>query len=486
MKQTAQSLLMLGAAVLLLMARASAEAPNLDFAEYPIDGSFQGISCVYIADLDLDGDMDIVGGSEWTPWSSSIGIAWWRNEGGSPPTWTRFAVDASFRNVMSVEVAFIDKDLFPDIVATSWDFHQIAWFSHTGDPTSTWTKAAIESSFINAHDAECYDIDDDGHVDVVGINSTPGGIMVCYQTGADPPLWTTQDVTSAFDGGKSVDILDFDHDGDPDLVAAAADADQISWWENSGGQPIVWLQHDVTSSFNGSHDFDPGHINGDGLYDLIATAYLSGEVAYFTCDDLTADLWTQHTITSQLGIATKALGRDFDRDGDLDIVAVGKDPGHLLIYENDDFSWLADTLRMGYLGGWALACHDFDGDLRPDIVGGASALGTLSLWMNHSVSAATGETPRPAIQRLSNHPNPFMAATTISLLLPRRMHAELAIYDATGHLVKRLIDGELREGLNQVIWNGTDASGRSCGSGTFFSRLRMGKTVCTRALVRPR
>jgi hypothetical protein len=486
MKWTAKSLLMCCTTLLLQMPYASAEAPNLDFVEHPIDADFQGIACVYIADIDLDGDLDIVGGSEWTPWSASIGIAWWRNEGGSPPSWTRFPVDPSFSNVMSVEVAFIDGDPFPDIVASSWDLHQIAWFSHAGDPTGAWTKGIVRSFFSNAHDAECCDFDGDGRIDVAGTNSTPGSIVVCYQTGAEPPAWTNQNVSSGFGGGKSIDILDFDHDGDPDLVAAAADADRISWWENSGGQPIAWVEHPVTSTFNGSHDFDPGDLNDDGSYDLIATAYLANEVAYFICDDLATDSWTQQTITNQLGTATKALGDDFDRDGDLDVVAIGKDPGCLLVYENDELSWSADTLRTGYFGGWALATHDFDADLKPDIVSGASVLGTLSLWVNHSTSAATGETPRLGVRLLANHPNPFRATTTIAVRLPRRAHAELAIYDAAGRLVRRLFDGELPRGLSRLTWDGTDAGGRPSGSGTFFTRLKMGEEVHTRKLVRPR
>ena len=90
--------------------------------------NFLGIHRVKVVDLDLDGDLDIVGGSEQTPYSLSQGLAWWRNDGGYPVTWTKFVIDFTFKHVMSVDVAYIDPDPFPDIVASSWSNGKISWW----------------------------------------------------------------------------------------------------------------------------------------------------------------------------------------------------------------------------------------------------------------------------------------------------------------------------------------------------------------------
>lgn len=220
--------------ILLPAAGGRSFAQNLSFDSHAVDLNFPGMSCAIIEDFDGDGDPDIVGGSEGTPYNTSKGIVWWRNEGGNPLTWTRYLIDYYFDNVMSVEAADLNDDGFSDIVATSWNDHQIAWYENSGGTVPTWTKRVIRNSFTNAHDARCLDMDQDGDLDVVGINSTPGSVVVCYSDGAVPPSWTTQTVTSSFAGGKVVSLLDFDHDGDPDIVGGAMDAHTLAWWENQG------------------------------------------------------------------------------------------------------------------------------------------------------------------------------------------------------------------------------------------------------------
>ena len=139
--------------IIIVISVVSVQSQNFTFEQHPIDLSFQGLHAIKVIDLDDDGDLDIVAGSEITPTSNSIGIHWLRNDGGNPINWTRFAIDSSFIHVMSVDVDYIDNDNYPDIVASSWSLHQIAWWKNSGDPTQGWTKYVIKSNYTNAHDA---------------------------------------------------------------------------------------------------------------------------------------------------------------------------------------------------------------------------------------------------------------------------------------------------------------------------------------------
>ena len=75
-------------------------------------------------------------------------------------------------------------------------------------------------------------------------------------------------------------------------------------------------------------------------------------------------------------------GCDFDGDGDMDIVAVGKVPGAVVVYINDNFIWTAQILKSGFDGGTGLDVLDLDGDGDMDILAAASGLGKIYWWEN--------------------------------------------------------------------------------------------------------
>jgi flagellar hook assembly protein FlgD len=70
----------------------------------------------------------------------------------------------------------------------------------------------------------------------------------------------------------------------------------------------------------------------------------------------------------------------------------------------------------------------------------------------------------------------------MSFTLPEAGHAVVAIYDARGMEVARLVDQTLAPGPHTVDWNGRDAYGASMPSGTYFCRLTTADSVMTRKL----
>jgi hypothetical protein len=71
-------------------------------------------------------------------------------------------------------------------------------------------------------------------------------------------------------------------------------------------------------------------------------------------------------------------------------------------------------------------------------------------------------------------PNPSAAATTITWSQPREERVGLGIYDLSGRLVARLVDGVAGEGSHAVRWDGTDSSGRRAPAGVYLYRLKSG------------
>jgi hypothetical protein len=83
-----------------------------------------------------------------------------------------------------------------------------------------------------------------------------------------------------------------------------------------------------------------------------------------------------------------------------------------------------------------------------------------------------------------NHPNPFNPATIIEYYLHESAPVTLEIYDVSGRLVARLLDGVMQEhGPHSEIWDGRDSSGREMASGVYLYRLESGKTMLSRKML---
>lgn len=447
------------------------------YERHDIETNFDGIKETKMIDLDNDGDLDIVGGSETTPTTTSKGIAWWRNNGEN--NWERFSIDTSFLHVMSVDVAFIDNDIYPDVVATSWQLHQVAWWKNSGDPTQGWTKYIIKLNFTYAHDAECTDIDNDGDSDIVAVSYGLNRIVICWNDGNPTNNWQTSILTNSFGGALNITPIDLDKDSDPDILGTASDADLISWWENSGNNPISWTYHNIDSNFVGSSDLCIIDMNQDGLYDVIGNAWKSNQVAYWICNNLQNNDWTKHIVTTQLPIASGTDAGDLDKDGDVDIVAVGKIPGELSIYKDSNFVWTKILLTNDFYGGTDAKVLDLDGDKDLDIVSAASS-GKLVWWENQTVVGVSDDNNEILIEfRLDqNYPNPFNPNTTISYSIPAESFTTLKVYDVLGKEITTLVSEKKSAGKYEVNFDGNELS-----SGIYFYQLKAGSLTDTKKMV---
>jgi hypothetical protein len=83
------------------------------------------------------------------------------------------------------------------------------------------------------------------------------------------------------------------------------------------------------------------------------------------------------------------------------------------------------------------------------------------------------------------YPNPFTQSTELGIVLPRGMEgasASLSVFDASGRLVRTLVDGPQRAGIHRIVWDGTDNRNRRVDAGIYFLKLDAGGHKLVRRL----
>jgi hypothetical protein len=107
---------------------------------------------------------------------------------------------------------------------------------------------------------------------------------------------------------------------------------------------------------------------------------------------------------------------------------------------------------------------------------------TVRLVTNPVAVEEAGEA-RPVLALWQNHPNPFNPLTTISYSVPRETQVRLTVYDLSGRVVARLVDGVESPGRHEVRWSGEGHRGGALASGVYWYRLATPFGTVARRLV---
>ena len=88
----------------------------------------------------------------------------------------------------------------------------------------------------------------------------------------------------------------------------------------------------------------------------------------------------------------------------------------------------------------------------------------------HGAPAGGREAPRTL--SVSAYPNPFNPETTIRYTLPSAGVVRVDVFDASGGLVRQLVNAQQPPGAFTARWDGRSASGDAVGSGIYFARVQ--------------
>jgi PKD repeat protein len=363
----------------ILTLQMSGSSAQIEFTGYTIDDQFNGPGGVFACDVDGDGDGDVLGAA-----SGGGEIAWWRNDGGNPIVWTKQTIDDQFNGAIFVFATDVDGDSDTDVLGAAWNGNEIAWWRNDGGDSIAWTKQTIDGDFGAAHEVFACDLDNDSDTDVLGAAATGNEIAWWRNDGGDPIVWTKQTIQAGYIGARSVYVADIDGDSNNDVLGAALGSNELTWWRNDGGDPIAWVKFNISSSFNGSHMVRAHDLDDDGDSDVLGTAYGAREISWWRNDGGEPITWTKLTVDGNFDAAVTAHAADIDRDGDLDVFGTGQQAsGEVSWWRNDGgdpIVWTKFMINDDLGGIWPAFSCDFDGDNDIDIVCGGFNDNEIRWW----------------------------------------------------------------------------------------------------------
>ena len=192
------------------------------------------------------------------------------------------------------------------------------------------------------------------------------------------------------------------------------------------------------------------------------------KLGWFRVKQVVSVAISKFDVTAQSGVVS--IRSEFRSDLGVDAVNLyrGTGSGDLTLIESSfdaasHFEFVDRTVVPGTSYRYQIGVTDGDGEFRSPIV--------------------TVNVPEIGSALAQNSPNPFNPTTLIRYELSDREHVTLSVYDASGQLVRTLVDETRPFGKNEVVWDGKSDAGTPVGSGVYFYRLTAGKFSESRKMV---
>jgi len=251
---------------------------SADFADQVvISNSADRPESVFAADLDGDGDMDFVVAS-----SDDDKVAWYENTDGAASFGSEQIIDGVVDGAIAVFVADLDGDGDPDIVTAANLDDEIAWYENRLDELSTdfGPKQVITGLADGAQAVFVADLDGDGDPDVLSASAVDTKIAWYENTDGGGTFGPQQVIFTSAHSKYSVFAADFDNDGDMDVLSGATNV--VGWYENTDGAGSFGSQNVITSTAGNVRAIFAADLNGDRNLDVITTSRSEDNVTWFT------------------------------------------------------------------------------------------------------------------------------------------------------------------------------------------------------------
>lgn len=325
------------------------------------------IYSLFVADFDGDGDMDVCTATQ----HSQRKLSWFENVDGNGTFDGPIIISTVLDRVVSVYAVDVENDGDMDLLTASESDHTISWFRNLDGQGNFSEQLIISSNTMYAEDVYAADVDGDGYKDAITASGWDGKVR----------LHKFNPVENDFDFGSTiynsqlswpqqVSTGDIDGDGDLDIIAVEDIGDKIMWFENLDGAGNFGDANIVSNEIDAVKKAISADVDGDGDLDLLVGGIR--ELVWFENIDGEATFSSMKIIESPIAYPQSFSVSDFDNDNDVDLVVATLTGNNVFTYENIDgeggFGNRVSLVKVGVPGVINLRTTDLNNDGKKDLV----------------------------------------------------------------------------------------------------------------------
>lgn len=431
----------------------------VQFTAHTITTNASGATGVSAADLDGDGDMDVLSADYFAG-----EITWYENDGSQ--NFTAHTVATGQAGAVEARPVDLDGDGDIDVISAAAEGDRIAW--HENDGNENFTTHTLITGYNCAIFTDVVDLDEDGDMDVLAAACIDDRLIWLENDGNQN--FTTHIIATGLNNATIIRAADVDGDGDWDLLSSEWDTGgAISWYENDGNENFT--ANDIVTGPNGFFCLQIADLDDDGEIDLISTTPETDEINWHENDGNLS--FTTHTITTDADSVLWVDTADLDGDGDIDVISASQNDDKVAWYENDgDENFTVHVITTDADLALKVFAANMDGDGDIDVLS-ASANDNKIAWYENNLDQGTSveenAAPPSEFALEQNYPNPFNPSTTIEFSLLQHGFVTLKVYNLLGEEVANLLEAHKPAGRHSVNF---DAS--ALASGLYYYTLTAG------------
>ncbi|GAB4162200.1 MAG: hypothetical protein Tsb0033_20910 [Winogradskyella sp.] len=328
-----------------------------DSVESPFD--------VFPIDLDADGDLDLLVAT-----GAADKLLWLENLNGLGTDYAQHEISTTIDNPWGVHAADLDGDGDLDVLGAALNGNHVIWYENDGNTNFTLKQyiSAFEAQEVSAHD-----IDGDGDLDVVWASRFDGKLKWSRNTDGLGTFAGTLNIENNLSSLPNYHVVDVDGDNDLDVVSAwnfDGGTQGVCWYENETGSGLFSSRITIEATNAIVSSVAVGDLDGDGDIDVAAAIQNENKVVWYENIDGSGTYSTEQLLTDTANSVVKVQITDFNEDGNLDIIVAANDDGETIWFQNlGSGSFSPKIVIDEFLGGMRdLKTVDLDSDGDQDFI----------------------------------------------------------------------------------------------------------------------